>query len=108
MLISKLTALVCLHCKCSFVCLCVELAKGCYISAYRWNSGGVWKGRTWDQDLPNDSQVLYICCSVLMLRIFNTPQKLSVYFSFYDLANDSLKCVAMIVSNVTEPIDAFL
>ena len=38
--------------------LCIELAKGCYISAYRWNSGVVWKGRTWDQDLPNDSQVL--------------------------------------------------
>ena len=38
--------------------LSIELAKGCYISAYRWNSGGVWKGRTWDQDLPNDSQVL--------------------------------------------------
>jgi hypothetical protein len=35
----------------------IELAKGGYLSAYRWNSGGTWKGRSWDQDLPNDSQV---------------------------------------------------
>ena len=41
---------------------------------------------------------------------FEHPTKLSVYFSFYDLANHSLKCVTMLVSNVTEPepIDAFL
>lgn len=39
------------------VCASAELAQGSYISAYRWKSGGSWKGRTWDQDLPNDSQV---------------------------------------------------
>ena len=35
-----------------------ELSKGSNnLSAFRWNSGGSWKGRIWEQDLPNDSQV---------------------------------------------------
>jgi hypothetical protein len=35
-----------------------ELSKGSNnLSAFRWNSGGSWKGRVWEQDLPNDSQV---------------------------------------------------
>ena len=35
-----------------------ELAQGDCLSTFRWNSGGFWKGRSWDQDLPNDSQIL--------------------------------------------------
>ena len=52
---------------CLFVCCVVlfcffeaELAQGSYLSAYRWNSGGNWKGRMWSIDLPNDSQVRLI------------------------------------------------
>ena len=65
-------------------------------------------GRTWDQDLPNDSQVLYV--AVIRAEKFEHPTKLSVHFSFFDLANQSLKYITMLVSNVTEPesIDAFL
>lgn len=43
-----------------------ELAKGSCISAYRWNSGGTWKGRDWDQDLPSDAQmVMHVLCTYL-------------------------------------------
>ena len=34
-----------------------DLAKGGCLTAFHWNSGGTWKGRTWDKDLPTDSQV---------------------------------------------------
>ena len=37
--------------------LIVELSEVGGIGNYRWDSGGSWKGRKWDQDLPNDSQV---------------------------------------------------
>ena len=49
--------LLVLYSGCHVVTCCTELAKGSCISAYRWNSGGTWKGRDWDQDLPSDAQV---------------------------------------------------
>ena len=40
--------------------LIVELSEVGGIGNYRWDSGGSWKGRKWDHDLPNDSQVRVI------------------------------------------------
>ena len=37
--------------------LCTELAKGDSLAAFYWNTGGTWSNRSWDQDLPTDSQV---------------------------------------------------
>lgn len=52
-----------------------ELAKGGYISAYRWNAGGTWKGRSWDQDLPTDSQiVMHLLCTYLDSHIPPNPR----------------------------------
>ena len=46
--------------------LSTELAGGGCLSAYRWNGGGNWKGRTWNQDLPSDPQiVLHLLCTYL-------------------------------------------
>ena len=56
---------------CMYVCVCrinkvyyklllllfVELSEIGGIGSYCWNGGGSWKGRKWDQELPNDSQV---------------------------------------------------
>lgn len=45
-----------------------ELSKGSNnLSAFRWNSGGSWKGRIWEQDLPNDSQVCRITGAPVLL-----------------------------------------
>ena len=38
----------------------IDLAEGGSIVNFKWDSGGSWKGRKWDQDLPSDSQVIII------------------------------------------------
>ena len=38
----------------------IDLAEGGSIVNFKWDSGGSWKGRKWDQDLPSDSQVIVI------------------------------------------------
>ena len=35
----------------------VELAQGGCMGLYRWNSGGQYRGKAWEQDLLADSQV---------------------------------------------------
>ena len=40
--------------------LYIDLAEGGSIVNFKWDSGGSWKGRKWDQDLPSDSQVIII------------------------------------------------
>jgi hypothetical protein len=37
--------------------LIVELAKGAYMSEFRWNSGGSFHNKDWEEDLPTDSAV---------------------------------------------------
>lgn len=52
-----------------------ELAEGSTLSNYKWDGGGPWKGRKWDQDLPNDSQlVLHFLCTYLDSQIPPSPQ----------------------------------
>lgn len=34
-----------------------ELAKGSCLTEYRWNSGGTFKGKEWNKDLPSDAVV---------------------------------------------------
>lgn len=34
-----------------------DLAKGCVLSEYRWNSGGTYNSLNWDEHLPSDSAV---------------------------------------------------
>ena len=75
-----------------------ELSRGSNnLSAFRWNSGGSWKGRMWEQDLPNDSQV----CRITDVHVF--------FFlgSFISFAS-TVDCDAFIVclsgqSNATQP-----
>lgn len=60
-LVDRIKGLIVLICFRSLDCVLAtisELSKGSNnLSAFRWNSGGSWKGRIWEQDLPNDSQV---------------------------------------------------
>lgn len=44
------------HCNRSYLTY-IELSKGSYLSAFHWNTGGLWKGQQWEPTLPNDSQV---------------------------------------------------
>ena len=56
-------------------------------------------------------QMTHRYCMLQCIRAekFEHPTKLSVHYIFFDLANQSLKYITMLVSNVTEPesIDAF-
>lgn len=37
----------------------LELAKGGCMSEFRWNSGGSFNGKPWDENLPTDAMVSY-------------------------------------------------
>jgi len=37
----------------------LELAQGGCMGLYRWNSGGQYRGKLWEQDLLADSQVCF-------------------------------------------------
>lgn len=37
-----------------------ELAKGPCLTEYRWNSGGTFKGKEWNSELPSDAVVRII------------------------------------------------
>ncbi|XP_033122660.1 transmembrane protein 209-like [Anneissia japonica] len=52
-----------------------ELGAGGSISEFRWNSGGVHKGRKWHQDLPSDSAiVMHLLCSYFNFRLPPHPK----------------------------------
>lgn len=38
-----------------------ELAKGSCLTEYRWNSGGTFKGKEWNNELPSDAVVSILC-----------------------------------------------
>lgn len=39
----------------------LELAKGPCLTEYRWNSGGSFKGKEWNNELPSDAVVSIFC-----------------------------------------------
>ncbi|XP_058510929.1 transmembrane protein 209 isoform X1 [Ochotona princeps] len=52
-----------------------ELSQGGCMSAFRWNGGGGFKGRTWDTDLPTDSAVImHVFCTYLDSRLPPHPK----------------------------------
>eukprot|EP00058_Branchiostoma_floridae_P016308 XP_002601796.1 hypothetical protein BRAFLDRAFT_121166 [Branchiostoma floridae] len=52
-----------------------ELAQGGSMSEFRWNSGGTFKNRKWDQDLPTDSAIImHMFCSYLDSRLPPHPK----------------------------------
>ncbi|KAE8616776.1 hypothetical protein XENTR_v10008885 [Xenopus tropicalis] len=52
-----------------------ELSHGGCMSSFRWNSGGDFKGRKWDTDLPTDSAiVMHIFCTYLDSRLPPHPK----------------------------------
>ena len=69
---------------CLFVCLFVflELASGGCMGVFRWSSGGQYRGKPWQQDLPADSQVSSFrgCRGILPLSLpkvnLTKPRKL--------------------------------
>lgn len=36
-----------------------ELAKGSYMAEFKWNGGGLWKGKEWSQEFPTDAQIVF-------------------------------------------------
>lgn len=42
---------------CYFQIYISELAKGSCLTEYRWNSGGTFKGKEWNNELPSDAVV---------------------------------------------------
>ncbi|XP_062457332.1 transmembrane protein 209-like [Rhea pennata] len=52
-----------------------ELSQGGYMSSFRWNRGGDFKGRKWDADLPTDCAILmHIFCTYLDARLPPSPK----------------------------------
>ncbi|XP_019634182.1 PREDICTED: transmembrane protein 209-like [Branchiostoma belcheri] len=52
-----------------------ELAQGGSMSEFRWNSGGTFKNRKWDQDLPTDSAIImHMFCTYLDSRLPPHPK----------------------------------
>ncbi|XP_018106491.1 transmembrane protein 209 L homeolog isoform X1 [Xenopus laevis] len=52
-----------------------ELSHGGCMSSFRWNSGGDFKGRKWDTDLPTDSAIMmHIFCTYLDSRLPPHPK----------------------------------
>eukprot|EP01097_Dermamoeba_algensis_P002126 TRINITY_DN1845_c0_g1_i2.p1 TRINITY_DN1845_c0_g1~~TRINITY_DN1845_c0_g1_i2.p1 ORF type:complete len:352 (+),score=76.72 TRINITY_DN1845_c0_g1_i2:784-1839(+) len=51
-----------------------ELAQGAYLSAFKWNGGGVWKGKEWTPELPTDSQILiHLFCTYMDFLLLQDP-----------------------------------
>lgn len=70
----------------------LELARGAYLSAYQWNSGGDWKGRAWSIDLPNDSQVRDFAL------VFFFSDNLEMWFLIIALKNTPVQIVMHLLS----------
>ncbi|XP_053572356.1 transmembrane protein 209 isoform X2 [Bombina bombina] len=52
-----------------------ELSHGGCMSSFRWNSGGEFKGRKWDTDLPTDSSIImHVFCTYLDARLPPHPK----------------------------------
>uniref|UniRef100_A0A1X7TYU3 Transmembrane protein 209 n=1 Tax=Amphimedon queenslandica TaxID=400682 RepID=A0A1X7TYU3_AMPQE len=52
-----------------------DLAEGGSIVNFKWDSGGTWKGRKWDQDSPTDTEIVqYFLCTYLDSQIPPSPQ----------------------------------
>ncbi|XP_033647233.1 transmembrane protein 209-like [Asterias rubens] len=52
-----------------------DLASGGCISDFRWNKGADFKGRKWDEDLPNDSgMVMHMLCTYLDFQLPSDPK----------------------------------
>ncbi|XP_022081205.1 transmembrane protein 209-like isoform X1 [Acanthaster planci] len=52
-----------------------ELASGGCISDFRWDRGGDFKGRKWDEDLPSDCvMVMHMLCSYLDFQLPSDPK----------------------------------
>ena len=48
----------------------VELGQDSCMGAYRWKSGSDYRGRSWDQDLPTDAQiVMHVFCTYMDSRL---------------------------------------
>ncbi|KAI1883463.1 hypothetical protein AGOR_G00231700 [Albula goreensis] len=72
-----------------------ELAHSGCMSSFRWNTGGEWKGRKWDTDLPTDSAILmhYPDGKTFTSQHFSqTPDK-------PDVSNENLFCIHQSSSN---------
>ncbi|XP_065830987.1 transmembrane protein 209-like [Oscarella lobularis] len=53
-----------------------DLARGDSLSCFRWNRGGRWMGKEWDQELPTDTQILFhLTCSYLDAQLPSNPQR---------------------------------
>ncbi|XP_062507845.1 transmembrane protein 209-like [Corticium candelabrum] len=53
-----------------------DLSRGDSLNCYRWNSGGRWNGRGWDNELPNDTQILlHLVCTYLDARLPPNPRQ---------------------------------
>ena len=47
-----------------------ELGQDSCMGAYRWKSGSNYRGRSWDQDLPTDAQiVMHVFCTYMDSRL---------------------------------------
>ncbi|XP_001636404.2 transmembrane protein 209 isoform X2 [Nematostella vectensis] len=52
-----------------------ELSKGGCLGVYRWNSGGMFRGKPWEQDLFADSQiVMHLFCTYMDSRLPADPR----------------------------------
>jgi len=52
-----------------------ELAKGGCLRLYKWDSGGLYKGKAWDQDLPTDGQIIiHLFCTYMDTHLPSNPR----------------------------------
>lgn len=52
-----------------------ELGAGGAMSSYKWNGGGVFKGKPWGQHLPTDAAILmHLLCSYMDARLLPHPK----------------------------------
>ncbi|KAG4066219.1 hypothetical protein HA402_000443 [Bradysia odoriphaga] len=67
-----------------------DLAKGCVLSEYRWNSGGNYNSLNWDEHLPTDSAVIFhMFCTYLDSQLPPLPQPGGrAFFNRYVVAGD--------------------
>ncbi|XP_065574212.1 transmembrane protein 209-like isoform X2 [Artemia franciscana] len=88
-----------------------ELAGGGCIGAYRWNSGGSFKGKDWDENLPTDTQILMHFLSVYLnscLPVYgDRPDKKPFSSRHYFTRQDKLEpldTVAIIEEKIHPPL----
>ncbi|KAK2720299.1 hypothetical protein QYM36_004244, partial [Artemia franciscana] len=88
-----------------------KLAGGGCIGAYRWNSGGSFKGKDWNENLPADTQILMHFLSVYLnscLPVYgDRPDKKAFSSRDYFTRQDKLKpldTVAIIEEKIHPPL----